>query len=537
MSHEHLGLFDTPPDRRQARLSLAIAGLLFLATMPMLLVRDVRLPEVGSFMPTVDAIMFVGQVITATLLYAQASVFRSRALAILGACYLFTALLLVPHALTYPGAFSPNGLLGAGLNTTAWIALLRQMSFAIAVIVYVWSKPSGLSAQPGTEAVAPRITVHIFGAVVLATAVTILTTSGLALLPPIFHDREHVIRSDLVGYEAVATVLWVIAIAMLWRRRSSVLDMWLLVALASWLLQSLLVMTLPGRSTAGFYWLSIITMVSHLIVMLALIAESTRLYARLALSASAWNREREARLMSTDALAAAISQEVGQPLTAVRMHANCALTHLSGEPPNADRAIGSMRATLEAGNMAIGIVTNIRETFAKNPNARTTFDLADLVRTTLPLLQRELASERVSLQLELDEALPPILADRIQLQRVVTGLLSNAIESLASTEDRPRYIAIRSARLRDHGVLLEISDNGIGIAHEDMTHIFDPFFTTKSTGAGLGLSLCRVIVEAHGGRLWASHGQDHGATFHLELPGGASPSLATASNRSINSAA
>ena len=537
MSHEHLGLFDTPPSRRQVRLSLAIAGLLFFATIPMLLVRDVRLPEVGSFFPTLDAIMFVGQVITATLLYAQASVFRSRALAILGTCYLFTALLLVPHALTYPGAFSSGGLLGAGMNTTAWIALLRQMSFAVAVIVYVWAKPSGSSGQPGTESSAPKIVVHIVAAVVLATAVTILTTSGLELLPPIFYDRDHVIRSDLVGYEGVAAVLWVIAIAMLWRRRSSVLDMWLLVALASWLLQSLLVMTLPGRSTAGFYWLSVITMVSHLIVMLALIAESTRLYARLALSASAWNREREARLMSIDALAAAISHEVGQPLTAVRIHANCALTHLSGEPPNAERALSSMRATIEAGNLATGIITSIRETFGKKPSERTTFDLADLVRTTVPLLQRELASGRISLQLELDETLPPVLADRVQLQRVVIGLLSNAIESLGASEDRPRRISIRSAPLRGHGVVLEISDNGVGIAREDMAHIFDPFFTTKSTGAGLGLSLCRVIVEAHGGGLWASRGEDHGATFHLELPGGASPPLMTASNRAVDSVA
>jgi signal transduction histidine kinase len=96
-----------------------------------------------------------------------------------------------------------------------------------------------------------------------------------------------------------------------------------------------------------------------------------------------------------------------------------------------------------------------------------------------------------------------------------------------ATEDRPRRIAIRST-MRGHSVVLEVSDNGVGIARKDMAHIFDPFFTTKSTGAGLGLSLCRVIVEAHGGALWASRGEDNGATFHLELPGGASGGLVTA---------
>jgi signal transduction histidine kinase len=535
--HEHLGLFNTPPDQRQVRLSLAVAGLLFCASIPMLLVRDVRLPEVDSFFPIIDAILFIGEVITATLLYAQASVFRSRALAILGSCYLFTGLLLIPHALTYPGAFSRNGLLGAGVNTTALIMFLRQPAFAIAVIAYALSKPVDLKAKPEADMPAPRIPLQILGAIVLAAVVTILTTSGLAWLPPVFVDRTRLIQSDVVGYESVAIALWLVAIAVLWRRRSSVLDMWLLVALASWLLVALLTMTVPARFTAGFYWLSVVAMFSHLVVMLALIAESTRLHARLALSKSAWNREREARLMSIDALAAAISHEVGQPLTAVRIHANAALTCMSGEQPNSERAIRSMRAAIEAGNQAIGIITSIRETFAKKPNQRTTFSVDDLVHTTVPLLQRELASGRVSLHVTLDQTLPPVLADRIQLQRVLANLLSNAIESVGATEERPRRIAIRSAPLRGQGVVLEISDNGVGIARENMPHIFAPFFTTKPAGAGLGLSLCRVIVEAHGGALWASRGEDYGATFHMELPAGGSQAVMTNSDHGVDSVA
>jgi signal transduction histidine kinase len=127
--------------------------------------------------------------------------------------------------------------------------------------------------------------------------------------------------------------------------------------------------------------------------------------------------------------------------------------------------------------------------------------------------------KRISLQLALDETLPPVLADRFQVQQVLINLLSNAIESLGVIENRPRLLAVRSARLAGEGVLLEVTDNGIGIASEDMAHIFDPYFTTKATGAGLGLSLCRIVVEAHGGRLWASRGEEYGATFHLELPG------------------
>jgi signal transduction histidine kinase len=123
------------------------------------------------------------------------------------------------------------------------------------------------------------------------------------------------------------------------------------------------------------------------------------------------------------------------------------------------------------------------------------------------------------------------------LQRVLVNLLANAIESVGAIEERPRQIAIRSAPMRGHGVVLEISDNGVGIAQKDMAYIFDPFFTTKSTGAGLGLSLCRVIVEAHGGALWASRGEDYGATFHLELPGGASRAFVTTPDLAVDSVA
>ena len=525
MPRDHLGLFDTPPDRRQTRFGLAIIGLMFAAPLLVLPVSDLRLRQVDAFIPMMDAIMFVGDLITATLLYAQASVFRSRALTVLATGYVYMALLLVPHALTFPGAFAPGGLLGAGINTTAWLAIFRRTTFPIAVILYVGLKRADSAAQPGSEQPAPRIGVGVLAAIVLAAASTLLTTRGYGLLPPFFLNRHDVIHIYLVGYESAIFALSIVATIVLFRQRSSVLDMWLLVSLSGWLIPSLQSMTLHSRFTAGWYGTFGLMLCSHLVVMLALIAESNRLYARLALSTSAWDREREARLMSIDALAAAISHEVGQPLTAVNTHAKAGLSWLTREQPDIHRATRSLNAIIEAGNHTTEVIKSLRAMFAKRPGKRTEFSLNDLVHATASLLRRELDGEKVSLQLKLDEGLPPILADQVQMQRVLVNLFTNAIESLGATRGRPRRICIRSAPLDGHDALLEVSDNGLGIEPEEMAHIFDVFFTTKAAGTGMGLSLCRIIVEAHGGRLWASRGETHGATFHLQLPGGGLPAL------------
>ena len=517
MSQDQLGLFDTPPDRKQVRFSLLIVGLLFVVLLLILPVRDVRLRQIDAFIPMIDAIIFLGELITATLLYAQAAVFRSRALTVLATGYVFAALILVPHALTFPGAFAPDGLLGAGVNTTAWLANFRRAAVPIAVILYVLLRREDSVAPRGPERPAARIKLGVSAAIALAAAVTMLATIGRDLLPPFFLNRSDVIQTNAVVYQLILFALFIVATAVLFRKRRSVLDMWLLVALSSWLIESLLLMTLSGRFTAGWYSLFVMTLFSHLVVMFALIAESNRLHARLALTTAARNREREARLMSTDAVAAAIYHEVGQPLTAVTLNAMSGLDWLTRARPDPEKAIRSLHATIDAGHRTSDVIKSIRAMFAKGSGTVSEFSLNDLVRETAALLGRELAGEKVLLQLALDETLPPVRADRVQMQRLLVNLFTNAIESLASTQGRPRRLAIRSAPLNGHDVLLEVSDTGIGIAPEDMARIFDAFFTTKATGTGMGLSLCRIIAEEHGGRLWASAGEEYGATFHLQL--------------------
>jgi len=325
-------------------------------------------------------------------------------------------------------------------------------------------------------------------------------------------------HTNLVIVNLVTILLTIAAMALLVRQNKSLLDLWLLVALSGWILQSLLNLTLHSRFTVGWYALNGLTLASSFIVMLALITDTSWLYARLALSTAARKRERDARLMSMDAVTAAIAHEVGQPLTAVGLNTSAALSWLTGPKPDVEKAVAALQAVSDGGERTFAIIRSIRAAFAKEPGRASEFSLNDLVLATASLLDRELAASKIALDLSLDEALPPIRADRVQMQRVLVNLFTNAIESLRAISDGPRRVSVRSTLIGGKDVLLQVSDTGAGIESEDMEHIFDVFFTTKATGTGLGLALCRTIVEEHGGRLWAAQGDPHGASFNLQLP-------------------
>jgi signal transduction histidine kinase len=145
-------------------------------------------------------------------------------------------------------------------------------------------------------------------------------------------------------------------------------------------------------------------------------------------------------------------------------------------------------------------------------------DVNDVVNEVITLVQRELLSHRVSLGIELAPALPVVLADRVQLQQVILNLVMNGIEAMQPVRDRPRELVIRSHQDEAHQVLVTVKDCGVGISAENADRLFNAFFTTKSSGMGMGLSICRSIIEAHEGRLWASGNIGPGATFHFTLP-------------------
>jgi C4-dicarboxylate-specific signal transduction histidine kinase len=224
------------------------------------------------------------------------------------------------------------------------------------------------------------------------------------------------------------------------------------------------------------------------------------------------------RVTTTGQLAASIAHEVNQPLAAVVANAEACLRWLDRGTPNLDAACRSVKWIIDDGNRASEVIRRVRALANKTDIEKAPLDIDDVIMEVIALVQRELTSHRVSLRMELAPALPMILGDRVQLQQVIINLVMNGIEAMQSVTDRPRELAIRSRQDETQQVLVSVTDCGVGISVEDADRLFNPFFTTKSGGMGMGLSICRSIMEAHGGRLWATANVPHGATFQLTLP-------------------
>jgi signal transduction histidine kinase len=209
---------------------------------------------------------------------------------------------------------------------------------------------------------------------------------------------------------------------------------------------------------------------------------------------------------------------VNQPLAAVVANAEACLRWLDRGTPDLDAVRRSVEWVIDDGNRASEVIRRVRALANKTEIEKVPLDVNDVVREIIALVQRELIVHRVSLRTEFAPALPTILGDRVQLQQVIINLVMNGIEAMQSVTDRPRELVIRSRQHGPQEVLVSVTDSGVGISAENADQLFTAFFTTKSGGMGMGLSICRSIMEAHGGRLWATANAPHGATFQFTLP-------------------
>jgi signal transduction histidine kinase len=515
---QHFILSSLSPGWAQRRLALAVVlALLAAYFITEGLLSTIQLGRVDAFVPAYATAMFVTDSITAVLLFAQFSILRSRALLAIASGYLFTALMVIPWMLTFPGVFTPGGLLGAGLQSTSWLYTLWHAGFPMFVIAYALLKDADPAKQLWRGSAGAAILLSVAMTAALVCAAAFIVTAGDALLPRINLDPVHF--STLWLYIAgCLALLSVLALIVLWIRRRSVLDLWLMVVICAYVIEiCMIAFPIPARYSVGWYAGRVFGFLSGSLLLFVLLYEITTLYARLLRAVLAQRREREARLITGDAVAATIAHEIKQPLSGIVTNADAGVRWLDRATPDVDEAKAAFKRIVAAGHRAGAVIESIRAIFKKDVQNRISLDINDLIGEAVALTRSDLQRQRIEVQVEPNAQVPQVRGDRIQLQQVLLNLITNAIDSMAAN-DGARVLCVRSEVHDSRGVKVSVADTGTGIGSQDLDRIFNPLFTTKSGGMGMGLSICRSIIEAHDGRLWVAPNKPEGAVFWFMLP-------------------
>jgi PAS domain S-box-containing protein len=240
--------------------------------------------------------------------------------------------------------------------------------------------------------------------------------------------------------------------------------------------------------------------------------------ARDALRQAQADLSRFSRMTTLGELTASVAHEVNQPIAAASTNANTCLRWLAAETPNVEEARFAAKRIVQDIKRAAEIINRIRQLFKKGTAQRELVDVNEIIQEMIILLRGETTQYRVSVGTDFAAGLPQVIADRVQLQQVLMNLMVNSIEAMKNV-DRTRELIIKSQRAQNNGLMVSVTDTGVGLPAEQAEQIFNAFFTTKPHGTGMGLSISRSIIESHGGRLWVANNFPHGATFSFTLPG------------------
>lgn len=556
------------PAERRVALGVVLASvLLFTALAPF---ATTPLAPVWSFIPIYQTALVFGDLMTALLLLGQARIARSPGLLVLSSGYFFTAFIAAMHMLTFPGLFSPAGLLGATPQSTAWIYMFWHTGFPVFVLAYALraggaqasSRPAAWWRVPGTAAAG--------FAFVAAALCVLLATAGAPMLPPIMVGSHY-----SPNFRLVVGLVWLTsfaAIAVLWRRRPrSILDLWLLVVMCAWVFDIALSAVLnAGRFDLGFYAGRIYGLLAASFVLVMLAAENGTLYARLAraherehgkaadarelslqleaanLTLSEQNRQLEEASRLKSQFLSNMSHELRTPLNAVIGFSEVMKDGLAGElTPQQGGYVGHI---FESGQHLLSLINDVLDLSKieadKVEIEFSAVDLDALLADCVALLKDKATSTQVRLRLEKTLRLGSFMADKRRLRQIVLNFLSNAIKftpaqgqvSLhARLVDRttaanalPGFgLGVRMT-LPDNPhqrfVELSVVDTGIGIKPEDARRLFMPFtqianqLTRRVEGTGLGLAMVKRLAELHGGTVAVTSESGRGSCFTVWLP-------------------
>ncbi len=505
------------PSPTQRLVALAVVpgllAVLFIVTRPF---ADVQLPPLPAFVPLETSALFMIDLITAVLFFSHYAIVRSRPLLVIAAGYLYAALILIPYLLAFPGLFVQDRPLVGGLQSTAWLFILKHCGLAASMAGFALFAPTPGSPPPQGGRRAIAVSVAAVCAVVVALG--LLCIAGDAYLPVVASDGRRFSANWLLYAGLPIASFYGVAVALLWRRRGTVLGLWLMTVASVHLAGvPLSFFGAPSRFSIGWYTVVIVNLVANSLVLVILLLEVSNIYRRLLQAVRAQQREREARLVTGDTVTAMIAHELKQPLTAMVLKARTGARRLGQAAPDLEGAAADMRRIAEEGRRAGEIIDSIRANFRRDLRPRMAVDLNRLIVETVGVLQPELRRQHVRVQMELEASPADVAGDPTQLQQVLLNLMTNSVEAAASGPRR-KQLTLRSERTADSEVLVSVSDTGPGVRPEHLNRVFDPQFTTKPTGMGMGLAICRTIIQAHGGRIWVSANSPHGAVFQFALP-------------------
>jgi len=512
-----LSLTYLPAASEQRRLALAVAVFQFVACGVVALFAP-PVPRIDGFIPAILAIVFVADLITAVLLFNQSAVIVSLALLVLANGYLFSALIVIPHALTFPGAFAPKGLLGAGVQSSGWLNALWHFGFLVAVAGYAWLK----DGARGNDAIrSSALTAFCWSVAIqisLVCALTWAVTAGDRFMPRMF--LGDLSMAPLGHYVTGMLVLMsVLVLLLMWTRRTSVLDLWVMVVICMTISEMTLVaFGMTSRFSLGWYVSRALAVGVSTTVLIALLSESMRLHAALSRANVMLEREQETKLTSALAIVAAIAHEVRQPLTRIISGGNAAQRFLRMIPPQQDKAQTALEGIVNAGHRTSEVIDGFRALFTERDQEPQLVDVSEIIQAILESSRNELKDHQIELRSALMSELPPVYGNKSQLQEVVSNLIVNAIEAMETSSNRDRVLHVRSELCDGKAIRVAIEDSGPGIDKDKLDGIFTAFVTTKPHGMGLGLAISRMIVEYHGGKLTASLGKNGGASFQFVLP-------------------
>ncbi len=505
-----------PPTPRQRLFALVVIVAMLAAFGVVAAFANLPLPRFDSFIPATMGIVFVTDLVTAVLLFGQFASTGSRPLVWLASGYLFSSLIVIPHTLTFPGAFSPTGILGAGPQSSAYLNISWRFGVSLALLGY--SFLIGRKASDASES-SPQTPI-IWSVAIIIVVVSTLTwaaTAGGGLLPSVLVDGKVSLFGQTI--QGMISLTSMAAFLLLWTRGRSVLDLWLMVAACELLTTSLMIaFFISARYTFGFYAMRLISLVVSKVVLIVLLSETVILQARLSIANRKLERERENKLTSAEAVVASLAHEVRQPLTGISSRAAAGKRFLDRAPPDLDTAKRLFDQIKEAAFRANEVFESFLNLFSGEKQEHQPVDINVLAVEAVQLLRKELDDHNIMAHTMLDSGLPAIQGNKGQLREVILNLVQNSIEAMATTT-KQRVISVVSGRHDSHSISISLQDTGPGIDPNKLASIFDPFVTTKANGTGLGLAICKMIIEQHGGKLSASTDTHYGgARFEITIP-------------------